>query len=78
VVVDQLAQRDALDWPPARAAGRSFTSHPEECAISLFHTNRDATTSEVGIDSADMLNLVVQNPAFVRVPVSFASGEVNA
>jgi hypothetical protein len=33
-----------LRWPPRLAAGLSEANQPEECAISLFHTNRATTT----------------------------------
>src|SRR5262245_16017453 len=40
-----LAHGAFLRWPPWRAAGSWLNNPPEECAISLFHTNRATTAS---------------------------------
>ena len=42
--LDILSRGAFLRWPPWPAAGLLLNNSPEECAISLFHTNR-ATTS---------------------------------
>jgi hypothetical protein len=39
-----LAHGAFLRWPPWLAAGLGEANQPEECAISLFHTNRATTT----------------------------------
>jgi hypothetical protein len=38
-----LAHGAFLRWPPWLAAGLGEANQPEECAISLFHTNRATT-----------------------------------
>jgi len=38
-----LAHGAFLRWPPWRVAGSWLNNSPEECAISLFHTNRATT-----------------------------------
>src|SRR5262249_29133434 len=68
--LDMLCHGAFLRWPPGRAAGLGEANHqPEECAFSLFHTNR-ATTRRKLLTVVDInrlnLDLLAHEPLLRR------------